>query len=121
MTLGEKQRLFTRLIADLIIKAYDLGYEITLGDAFRDPRVFGSMGDRKGYGNSESCHKYRLAIDLNLFKDGVYLTGTEDHRPLGEWWEKQHELCRWGGEFKNSKGEPTPDGNHYSFEHNGNM
>lgn len=113
MKLGEKQRLFTRLIADLIIKAYDLGYEISIGDAYRDPRVFGEVGEKKGYGNKSSCHKSRLAIDLNLFKDGEYLSSTKDHVALGMWWEQQHELCRWGGRFK--------DGNHYSFEHNGRM
>lgn len=113
MKLGEKQRLFSRLIADLIIHAYDLGYEIAVGDFFRSPKVFGEIGEKKGYGHSKSCHKICLAADLNLFKDGVYLTETEDHIILGEWWEKQHELCRWGGRFA--------DGNHYSLEHNGMM
>ena len=103
MTLGDKQRVFTRLVADLIIFAYDNGYELTFGDAFRDPRV--------PYGHEKSNHKRRLAIDLNLFKDNVWLQKTEDHTLLGEWWEKQHELCRWGGRFS--------DGNHYSLEHQG--
>jgi hypothetical protein len=52
-----------------------------------------------------------LAIDLNLFKDGNFLSATEDHKELGEWWEEQHELCRWGGRFSNA------DGNHYSLVH----
>jgi hypothetical protein len=99
------------MASELILKAYELGYEIALGDAFRSPKVFGEIGESKGYGHPKSCHKICLAIDLNLFKDGKYLTETEDHRVLGEWWEKQHELCRWGGRFN--------DGNHYSFEHNG--
>lgn len=111
MTLGQKQRLFARMSAELILKAYELGYEIAWGDAFRSPKVFGEIGESNGYGHPKSCHKLRLAVDLNLFKDGKYLTDTEDHRELGEWWEKQHELCRWGGRFN--------DGNHYSFEHNG--
>ncbi len=69
------------------------------------------MGVRLGYGHPRSAHKNRLAIDLNLFRDGEYLSATEDHRPLGEWWERQHELCRWGGRFD--------DGNHYSLFHEG--
>lgn len=111
MTLGEKQELFASMVPDLLMKAFDMGYKVRLGDTYRDPRVFGAIGEHKGYGFSRSCHKLRLAIDLNLFKDGKYLTETEDHRPLGEWWEQQHELCRWGGRFN--------DGNHYSFEHEG--
>lgn len=111
MTLGEKQRVFTRLVGRLIEQAYLMGYEVTLGDAYRDPRVFGDVGENRAYGRSRSNHKLRLAIDLNLFKDGKYLPYTEDHRPLGEWWEKQHELASWGGRFN--------DGNHYSMEHEG--
>jgi hypothetical protein len=113
MTLGQKQRLFTRLVSLLIEWAYENGYEITLGDAYRDPRVFGSQGEKKGYGRSRSNHKIRLAIDLNLFKDGQYLTETEDHRPLGEYWESLHDLCEWGGK------ENRNDGNHYSMNHDG--
>ena len=91
----------------LIDKAIELGFEVTLGDAYRDPRAFGRRGERVGYGNPNSNHKRRLAIDLNLFKLGQYLPDTESHRELGEWWEQQHELARWGGRFN--------DGNHYEF------
>jgi hypothetical protein len=113
MTLGQKQRKFAECAAHLILKAYEMGYEVTLGDAYRDPRAFGAMGQRIGYGRSRSNHKVRLAIDLNLFKDGQYLTSTEDHRPLGMWWETEygHLGASWGGHFN--------DGNHYSFEHEG--
>lgn len=109
MTLGDKQRKFTRMIADLIVFAYDNGYELTLGDAYRDPRVHGFVGVKSSYSSANSLHKQRLAIDFNLFKDGAYLTSTEDHKPLGEFWESIGGT--WGGRFK--------DGNHYSLEYNG--
>ena len=48
MTLGKKQKLFTFMVAELIKWAYDEGYEITLGDAYRDPRVFGKVGIQDG-------------------------------------------------------------------------
>lgn len=111
MKLGEQQRLFMTLVPRLIDYIHEQGYECTLGDGYRDPRVFGEVGEHEGYGHPNSAHKRRLAIDLNLFKDGVYLQKTKDHEPIGEWWEKQHELCRWGGRFN--------DGNHYSLEWNG--
>jgi len=110
MTLREKQSIFAYRVHLLLAKAYELGYEVTLGDAYRDPRLHGEMGEKKGYGHPKSCHKVRLAIDLNLFKDGKFLEATEDHRPLGEWWESQGGT--WGGRFN--------DANHYSFEHEGN-
>lgn len=111
MSLRELQSEFAALMPSLISKAITLGYEVTLGDAYRDPRVHGAIGVKQGYGHSKSAHKQRLAIDLNLFKGGVFMADTEAHRELGEWWEKQHSLARWGGRFN--------DGNHYSLEWNG--
>lgn len=109
MKLGEKQRLFSRLIAEHTLWLYEQGYECTEGDAYRDPRVHGELGEKKGYGRKWSAHKMRLAKDINLFKDGKFLTTTEDHRISGEKWESRHELCRWGGHYN--------DGNHYSITH----
>ena len=109
MTLGQKQRHFTRLVGLLIEFAYQQGFELTVGDAYRDPRLHGEVGVKKGYGHSKSAHKQRLAIDLNLFKDGKYLDSTEAHKPLGEYWESLGGT--WGGRFA--------DGNHYSLEHGG--
>jgi len=110
-TLGQKQRRFAKHVARLIDKAHEMGYEVTLGDAYRDARAFGPMGERIAYGNAFSCHKLRLAIDLNLFKGGEFLQSTEDHRKLGEWWESLGADHCWGGRFE--------DGNHYSFTHEG--
>lgn len=109
MRLSEKQRKFTRMIADLIEFAYNNGYELTFGDAYRDPRRHGKHGVKRGYSAAYSNHKLRLAVDFNLFKNGRYLTSTEDHRPLGEFWESIG--GSWGGRFN--------DGNHYSLEHQG--
>lgn len=108
-SLREKQSRFARMVAHLIDHANSMGFEVTLGDAYRDPRLHGAIGVKQGYGHSKSCHKIRLAIDLNLFRDGKFLPGSEDHKPLGEWWESQGGT--WGGRFQ--------DGNHYSLEHEG--
>ena len=48
-SLGQKQRRFALLVSQLIAKAYEMGYEVTLGDAYRDPRAFGAVGVKKGY------------------------------------------------------------------------
>lgn len=108
-TLGQKQRTFTRLVGLLIEYAYQNGYELTVGDAYRDPRLHGAVGVKAGYGHAKSTHKLRLAIDFNLFKDGNYLTKTEDYTKLGEYWESLG--GSWGGRFN--------DGNHFSMEHEG--
>lgn len=54
----------------------------------------GDVGVKKSYSSANSVHKQRLAIDLNLFKGGVYQTSTEAHKPLGEYWKSLHPLCR---------------------------
>ena len=109
MSLSKKQQRFTECIADLIIYAYRCGYGLTFGDAYRDPRAFGDFGTKKAYAASRSVHKLRLAVDLNLFVDGEYITGeTPEYIDLGEYWESLDEDARWGGRFD--------DPNHYSFE-----
>jgi len=109
--LFELQIAFARTVPRLIDEAFARGYEVTLGDAYRDPRVHGEPGIKVGYGSAKSAHKQRLALDLNLFKDSEMCRDTEAHRALGEWWEQQHPQARWGGRFQ--------DGNHYSFEYQG--
>lgn len=108
MTLGEKQRKFTKMIALLILYAYERGYELTFAEAYRTP-VQARLNAASGKGISNSLHLDRLAVDFNLFKDGTYLTATEDHRLLGEFWESIGGT--WGGRFN--------DGNHYSLSHDG--
>ena len=109
MTLRQKQSELVRMVSMLIDFATREGYELTFGDAYRDPRVHGQFGEKKSYASHNSLHKMRLAVDFNLFKNGKFLTRTEDHTPLGEYWESIGGT--WGGRFN--------DGNHYSLEWNG--
>ena len=111
MKLGQKQELFSKLIPKLITKAHELGFDVRIGDLFRDPRVHGAYGEKIGYSSAYSMHKLKLAVDLNLLINNVMKVKTSNFQELGEWWEQQHELCRWGGRFK--------DGNHFSLTHDG--
>ena len=94
MSLNNEQFEFSRKVALLILFAYEIGYTIQLGDA------------KAKTGHIDNSFHYKsLAIDLNLFKDGIYLTKTSDHLPLGKFWK-----ClggTWGGDWR--------DGNHYSW------
>ena len=96
MSLRKQQSQFARMLSLLINYATLHGYEITFGDAYaKSGHIDGSF------------HYKRLAIDLNLFKNGEYLTETQDHKPLGLFWESIGGT--WGGRFE------KPDGNHYSL------
>lgn len=104
MKLSEAQQAFCLNIAILITWANEQGYRLTFGESFNAAGT-GHMRD--------SLHYIRLAQDLNLFKDGVYLTKSEDYARLGEAWKALGSLNRWGGDFKNR------DGNHFSMEWEG--
>jgi len=96
MSLRKQQSQFARMLSLLINYATLQGYEITFGDAYaKSGHIDGSF------------HYKRLAIDLNLFKNGEYLTETQDYKPLGLFWESIGGT--WGGRFE------KPDGNHYSL------
>lgn len=112
MTLGDKQRRFTECVGRLIAWAYEQGYELTFAEAYRTPEQ-AALNAKAGTGIPSSVHILRLAVDLNLFVDGTYQTATDAHKPLGEYWKSLDPDARWGGDFS------KPDGNHYSFTHEG--
>lgn len=115
MTLSQKQRKFTLLVARLILWAYSKGYELTLSEAYRTPEQ-AKLNAKSGKGISNSLHTQRLAIDLNLFIKGVYQAGALAYKPLGDYWKSLDPECCWGGDFK---GKTAGDGGHFSITHNG--
>jgi hypothetical protein len=93
----------------LIDKVFEMGYVCTLGDLFRDQRVFGPVGTQMGYGHPKSAHKVGLALDINLFfPNGVYIRDDTGHSEVHDYWDSV------GG----AKRIPD-DSNHYSLEHEG--
>jgi len=138
LSLGQKQRLFARLLPRLLDRIYAAGFEVTLGEVFRSDEqaeinAIGQAGreevarlvaakfpalaeklrnNGKADGVRMSIHQLKLAADINLFDGrGNYIADGEAHRPFGLWWKASHPLCAWGGDFR--------DGNHYSIEHGG--
>ena len=95
--LTEKQHEHVYMTALLILFAYKKGYKLSWGDAYA----------KTGH-KINSNHYVRLAVDLNLFKDGVFLTESEDHKELHDFWDSIGGATR----IKN-------DGNHYSLEYRG--
>lgn len=116
MNLVQKQKIMAKLVGKLLTEAYVMGYEVTLGEAWR-PQVTADYYAKHGTGIRNSLHTQRLALDINLFKNGKFLTNSDDYAKLGEWWEQlgpsNNVLTCWGGRFK------SRDGNHFSIEDNG--
>lgn len=111
LSLADLQQRFVKLIAQLIYWAYSQpGYALTFGEAFRTPEQ-AILDAQKGTGIKKSLHTIKLAIDFNLFIDGVYRRDTPAYQKMGEYWESLDPLARWGGRFN--------DGNHFSITFGG--
>ena len=102
MTLRQKQSRFARMMALLILYAFEQGFEVTLGDFYVSPEMAKCKANPH---KKNSFHEKRLAGDLNLFLHGQYLQTTGDHLELGRFWESLGGT--WGGRWD--------DGNHYSL------
>lgn len=98
------QQTFSENIGKLILFAYSKGFKLTLGEGF----------NAEGVGHKKNSNHYiKLAQDLLLFKDEIYLKKTEDYEFLGKFWKKLNPINRWGGDFE------SKDGNHFSMEYEG--
>lgn len=54
MTLSEKQQLFTKLIAQLILWADEKGYRLTFGEAYRTPEQ-AALNAKKAAVSATAC------------------------------------------------------------------
>lgn len=108
----ERQQRFALLLGQLLVWAFESGYRVTVGEAWR-PEATSRWYASLGTGIPDSLHTVRLAVDLNLFVDGVYQETSEVYRPLGDHWKSLDPDARWGGDFKKC------DGNHFSLAYNG--
>jgi len=135
VTLGRKQELFYRMNNefDRWLLGHE-GLEIRGGELYRPGeqaflnsitcRVCQELEDQHdtlnhkfkpvGIANSNHCRK--LASDKNIFIEGRWIRDSEELRWAGVEWKRRSTdqvTCCWGGDFSN------PDGNHFSFEHEG--
>jgi hypothetical protein len=111
-TLGQLQRIHVDMVASLIAFVYGAGYELSWGEAYRTQEQ-AQWDAQHGSGIFNSVHCDRLAVDLQLFKDGVYLTDPAAYKFMGDFWKTLHPLARWGGDFH------TVDADHFSLEYEG--
>lgn len=134
--LGALQRRFTLSLAKLIVHIYDSGFEASVAESYRSdeqaelnaltdagrirvalltkgefPSLAAAIKASTSHGIKASVHRNRLAQDLNLFKNGVFLTSSIDYKQFGDWWKALNPEARWGGDWG--------DSDHFSFEFNG--
>ena len=112
-SLQKLQEEFTLDCARLVLKAWELGYTLTDGEAYRTKEQ-AAWYAANGKGIAESLHTQRLARDFNVFRKGEYLKDGSLFADLGMWWKEQGPYHCWGGDFKT-----RPDGNHFSITPDG--
>ena len=99
--LSNKQFSFSLMLGKLLLYIYEQGYTVTFGD------VYAKTGHKKN-----SNHYLRLAADLNIFLDGVWLN---EGAPM----EKAHGLIHDYWDTLGGAKRIKNDLNHYSVEHQG--
>ena len=103
MTLRQQQELFLQDVAKLIVFIFSTGFTATGGELYRPDEMQKIYFD-SGLSSVKSggSHQQRLSIDLNIFKDGIYLDKKSDKQTLqkiGDYWCSLNSLNRWGGNF----------------------
>ncbi|RLI44530.1 hypothetical protein DRO61_12055 [Candidatus Bathyarchaeota archaeon] len=99
-----EQSIFLHNVAKLILWAFEQGYELTGGELHRtedqqqlyyygfsieetNGNLYLLQGEKKTK-TLNSKHKNKLAVDLNLFINGKYITEGEKFAPLAAYWSK---------------------------------
>ena len=129
MSLGAKRELIARLFIRLIAEALRQGYEVMIEEVKRGDvqceynathcgtcketkrNHTGADHDFHAIGIRYSVHRSGLAVDITLRRNGRPLWARKHYLSLGLYWESLHELCAWGGRFR--------DAGHFSLRHGG--
>lgn len=101
MTLSDKQWLFLKHVALLILYAEAKGWKLTGGELTR-PNEMQEIYLKQGKSKVKiSQHQKRLAIDLNFFRpsDGKLTYTKAETQELGDFWESLDPKNRWGGNW----------------------
>jgi len=112
MSLSDKQWVFLQNVGNLIMWAAKNGYKLTGGELYRSEDQQWLYYNGKTIEEGElvtvprksktmnSKHLKRMAIDLNIFKNGVLTYDLNDVEPLGRYWESLNTNNRYGGFWK---------------------
>ena len=102
MTLGQHQQQFSRHLVQLLQYAFDLGYEVRIGEVERtleQQRLYIASGRSQ---TINSMHLKKCAADLHFIKAGSLVYPEE----LGNYWESLDPANKWGGHWDSFKDFP---------------
>ena len=102
MSLGQEQEAFSHDLVRLLLKAFELGYEVRMGEVQR-PIEMQQLYIKTGRSKTmNSMHLKKCAADLHFTKDGTLCYPQE----LGEYWESFNPKNQWGGNWNSFKDYP---------------
>lgn len=99
MSLLQEQFAFSKDVAALFLYLIDHGFNWSLGEALRTEYQQAEYVRTGRSKTSNSQHLKKLAIDLNIFKDGM-LCNAAQLKGVGDYWEGLSPLNRWGGSWR---------------------
>lgn len=99
------QNKFAVEVANLILMAVSMGFQVALGDTCHDSRCT--------YGPSIGKHRQGIAIDLYLYKDGKPVLKKSEMAILGKLWEIRGGV--WGGNFGGATNPEAQEINHFEW------
>lgn len=102
MKLSDKQAIFLKQAALLILYAEAKGWKVTSGELWR-PNEMQEIYLKQGKTTVKySKHQKKLAIDLNFFRpsDKKLTYKKEELQEIGDFWESLDSKNSWGGNWK---------------------
>jgi hypothetical protein len=102
MSLGQEQQAFSRDLSKLLIKTFELGYEVRFGEVQRtveQQQIYVSTNRSK---TMESNHIRKCAADLHFVMNNEIVYP----KVLGDYWESLDPKNSWGGNWKSFKDAP---------------
>ena len=99
MSLRMEQSAFAKDTVKLYVFIENNGAEFTYGEAQRtidQQEIYVKSGKSK---TMKSYHLQKLAVDLNIFKDGIWFQKKDELQVYGDFWESLNPLNQWGGNW----------------------
>ena len=103
MNLGQHQQEFARDFVKLLAKAFELGYEVRIGEVER-PQMVQEFYFKTGKSKTmNSMHLKKCAADIHFIDKAGSLCYPKE---LGEYWQSLNPLNQWGGFWKSFTDQP---------------
>lgn len=101
ISMGTKQELFSKMLAEFICWLYANGYTVRMGEVWR-PQEMQDLYLKTGKTRAKySKHQDKVAADLYILKDSKVLSTKDELKFAADKWKSLNKDNRWGGEFQN--------------------